>query len=235
MCGKFTQMGTWAQVHEYASLLKATVSDDVRVFTPMRPVPVVHLDESGARIISPMVWGYTDRRREGHRVPRHMHARGETVDRLPTFAGAFRYRRGVTFATSFNEGKELDVFYDNGAPAGKKWTQQWTARPKDNKPIIIGVVYDMFDVGRGDEFEYVQVTTPANVLISTITDRMPLLLREDDLELWLGELRAPIEDVMALIKTFAFDEGWDLTVEDPAKKPPRPRSPKPKRDEPGLF
>jgi putative SOS response-associated peptidase YedK len=236
MCGKFTQMASWAEVVEYANLFGASVNDSERLFTPMRAVPVVHLnDGQPPRLATPMVWGFTDRKRNGFRVPKHMHARGETVDRLPTFAEAFRYRRGITFAKTFNEGKEIDVLYDDGTPNGKKWTQQWVMKPKDGKPIIIAVIYDMFhvDPARGDEFEFVQVTTPANASIEPITDRMPLLLREEDVALWLGETNGSIEDVKALIKTFEFDPAeWDIIIEDPSKKPPRPRKPKPKTPEP---
>ena len=41
MCGKFTQMASWAEVHAYSSLLSARKNDDEeRTFTPMRSVPV---------------------------------------------------------------------------------------------------------------------------------------------------------------------------------------------------
>lgn len=241
MCGKFTQMASWSDAREYADLFKATVNDDVKVFTPMKAIPVVHLDDDGERMVTPMTWGFTDRRADGRRIPKHMHARGETVDSKTTWSDAFRYRRGFTWAYSFNEGEEVDVTYDDGTPTGKKWTRQWTIKRKDGKPLIIGVIYDVFDVGRGAEYEFVQVTTPPNELIAKITDRMLLLLNEEDLDLWLGALRAPLEDVKELIKTTEFNpEEWEISVEDPSKKPPRPRKPKPKtpsRPDPqgGLF
>lgn len=65
---------------------------------------------------------------------------------------------------------------------------------------------------------------------------MPLLLREKDIPLWLGETGAPIEDVKALIKTYEFDPAeWDISIEDPSKKPPRPRKPKSTKQQPDLF
>ncbi|MES2436187.1 MAG: hypothetical protein V4586_20425 [Pseudomonadota bacterium] len=86
------------------------------------------------------------------------------------------------------------------------------------------MINDQFDVGRGPECEFVQVTVPANQLISAITDRMPLLLEgDDDIALWLGEGRAPIEEIMALIRTREFSSDWEMDVEDPSKKPPRPK------------
>ena len=224
MCGKFTQMASWREVHEFSNLFAARVDDEVRTFTPMRAVPVVHLDRNGERVITPMNWGFTDRRGDGRRTPKHMHARGETVHQLRTFTEPFHLRRGITFAKTFNEGREVPLAYEDGERTGKSWTQQWSIRHKEGRPAIIGVIYDQFDVGRGPECEFVQVTVPANQLISAITDRMPLLLDgDDDIALWLGEWRAPIEEVMALIRTREFSSDWEMDVEDPSKKPPRPK------------
>jgi putative SOS response-associated peptidase YedK len=80
MCGKFTQMASWAEVYEYANLFGARPNDEVKTFTPMRVVPVVHLGADGERLVTPMTWGFTDRKPEGRRKPDVMHARGETVD-----------------------------------------------------------------------------------------------------------------------------------------------------------
>lgn len=41
---------------------------------------VMHLDRNGDRIITPMNWGFTDRAADGRRTPKHMNARGETVN-----------------------------------------------------------------------------------------------------------------------------------------------------------
>lgn len=213
MCGKFTQMASWREVHDFSDLLQARIDDEVRVFTPMRAVPVVHLDGNGDRVVTPMTWGFTDRTAEGRRIPRHIHARGETVHQLRTFREAFHARRGVTFVKTFNEGREIPTM-KSGAPAGRTRTEQWTLRPRDGKPAIIGVIYDRFDVGRGAEYEFVQITVSANQLIATITDRMPLLLDEDDLSLWLGEDRAPIDDVLELVRTREMGPEWEMGVEN---------------------
>ncbi len=228
MCGKFTQMASWAQVHDYADLFKAAVTEEVKVFRPRSAVPVVHLNDYGERVATPMMWGFSEDRDAEKRVPRHMHARGETVDAKSTWREAFHKRRGFTWAQTFNEGEELPILDDDGNPTGKTWTRQWVMRRKDGRPLIIGVIFDVFDAGRGAEYEFVQITTPANAEIAKITDRMLLLLDENDLELWLGELRAPIEDVKELIRTHEFNPNeWEITIEDPDKKPPRPRRSKP--------
>ena len=47
MCGKFTQMASWREVHEFSNLFAARVDVEVRTFTTMRAVPVVHMDSNG--------------------------------------------------------------------------------------------------------------------------------------------------------------------------------------------
>ena len=66
---------------------------------------------------------------------------------------------------------------------------------------------------------------------------MPALLDEDEIELWLGELRAPLEDVKSILRTREFDPAeWDIGPEDPTKKPPRPRKKgRSEIDKPDLF
>lgn len=69
--------------------------------------------------------------RVGYRKPKHMHARGETVDQKSTWSDAFRYRRGFTWAHTFNESEEVPVLYDDGTPSKKTWTRQWTIKRED--------------------------------------------------------------------------------------------------------
>lgn len=215
MCGKFTQMIEWSELVRISDLLgkPSDVAAPVRTLTPMRSAIVVHLGGDGQRIATPMTWGFTDREAHGRRKPRHMHARGETVDRLPTFADAFHERRGIVPVVTFNEGKEIAALGRDGKPNGKTKTQQWTIEPQTRKQLFIGVIFDEFDVGLGLEREFVMVTTSPNALIGQITDRMPLVLAEDDLPLWLGELRAPIEDVLALIRTRESGQDWSMQPE----------------------
>lgn len=97
------------------------------------------------------------------------------------------------------------------------WTQQWVIRHKEGRTAIFGVIFDFFDNGRGPEFEFVQITVPPNKMLAPITERMPLLLADEDTGLWLGKDRAPIEEVMALIRTRAFGSAWEMEIEDPSK------------------
>lgn len=105
--------------------------------------------------------------------------------------------------------------------------------------LYSGLLLTSSTTGAEFEFEFVQITVPPNEMLAQITERMPLLLADEDTGLWLGEDRAPVEEVMALIRTRELGSDWETEIEDPTKKPPRPRRPKstrpPSAPEPDLF
>ena len=106
----------------------------------------------------------------GNRRPharKHIHARAETVDRLPSFRAAFAQRRGLVVVSSFNEGREI-------TPTR---TEQHVITPP--APIAIAVIWD------GAPPCFAMVTVPPNALIATLTDRMPAVLAAEDWDRWL--------------------------------------------------
>jgi len=115
---------------------------------------------------------------------------------------------------TFNEGEEQ--------PNGR--TKQWTIRPKDRKPIAIAGIWEEWEGESESCPTFIQVTTPANALISKITDRMPAILRQEDWPVWLGEKDATFAEVKSLLRTFDDEGKWELREQSAAKaaKPPSP-------------
>lgn len=218
MCGKFTQMATWAEVVAFSRPLTATPEGGpVTVSTPMRLAKVMRVGEDGGRELAPMRWGFSKPENPSFK-PDHMHARAETIDTRLTFAEAFAERRGIVMVETFNEGEQL--------PSGK--TQQWVIRPKDRKPIAIAVIWEEWVGDAGSEPTFVMVTVPPNALIARITDRMAAILRQEDWAMWLGEDDAPLKKVKALLQTFDDAGNWEMTEQAPAK--PAKTSPKAQGD-----
>ncbi len=207
MCGKFTQMASWAEVVAFSRPLTAIPDGEpVTVSTPMRIARVMRLGEDGGRELAPMRWGFSKPGNPSFK-PDHMHARAETIDTRPTFAGAFAERRGLVLVETFNEGEQL--------ASGK--TRQWVIRPKDRKPVAIAVIWEEWAGDAGSEATFVMVTVPPNPLIARITDRMPAILPQKDWAVWLGEADAPLRDVKALLRTFDDEGNWELAEQAPAK------------------
>lgn len=205
MCGKFTQLASWRELVAFSEPL--TEDAEIITATPMRMAYILRLDESGAREMAEMRWGFSDRRAQNPSRPKHMHARAETIDTLPTFADSFARRRGILIVRNFNIGEEL--------PNGK--TKQWVITPKDKKPLAFAVIYEEWENGDQRLSTFVQVTVPANLLIAPLTDRMPALLAEQDWPLWLGERAAHLAEVKDLLRTFDDAGAWSMEEQAPKR------------------
>lgn len=218
MCGKFTQMASWREVHAFSQPLVLKVTGDaIETATPMRMAHILRLDDTGERVIVPMRWGFSRRGAVAPVRPDHMHARAETVDQLPTFRNAFARQRGILLVHTFNEGEEL--------PNGK--TKQWVITPKDGEPIAIAVVCEEWRRGEEQLWTFVQVTTPANQLITPLTDRMPAILPRASWPLWLGETDATAAQIKGILTTFEDEGRWEIAPQTraPAKtRPPHSQS-----------
>jgi putative SOS response-associated peptidase YedK len=106
MCGKFTQMASWQEVHAFSQPFVSKPGDEEVVFTPMRFPKIMRLNAEGQRELVPMRWGFAGKDEPNPNRPKHMHARCETIDKLPTFKGPFEKRRGILMVHTFNEGEE---------------------------------------------------------------------------------------------------------------------------------
>lgn len=214
-------MMSWREVCDLSDLVgraETAPFDETVIGTPMRLCQVIHLDGVGARINSAMRWGFADARAKSPLDrPRHMHARAETIEQLPTFARAFALSRGILLTKTFNVGQEL--------PNGK--TVQHTITPRDGKPIAIAVIWEKWENrSEGTLLTFVMVTTPPNPLIATVADRMPAILQPEDWPLWLGETDASLEQVKSVLRTYIGD--WDMAEQ---KKPGRQTA----SPQPALF
>ena len=226
MCGKFTQMYSWAEVHEFSNLLDGSrpgdgdggadsslraANDGEETITPMRNARVVGLDGAGKRQVVDMRWGWPDRwSAVPMDRPKHMHARAETIDTLKTFRGSFAARRGILIVRTFNVGEDV----------GKKVVQH-VLTPRDKNPLGLAVIWDEVPTREGESVPaFVMATTLPCPLIATVTDRMPAVLPPEQWAAWLGETDAPLEAVKGVLVPYKGE--LDMTRQP--KAPPKPRS-----------
>ncbi|MBS0251612.1 MAG: hypothetical protein JSR78_11185 [Proteobacteria bacterium] len=114
-------MSSWREVHAFSQPLVMTgAPDEIVVSTPMRFANIIRVNATGEREVVSMRCGFAGKGDANPARPKHMHARSETVDRLPTFANVFAHGRGILVVHTFNEGEEL--------PNGK--TKQWFITPQ---------------------------------------------------------------------------------------------------------
>lgn len=201
MCGKFSQFLSWGEVLDFSQPLLPAPGETPVTVTPMRRAHVLTLDSEGRPCCREMIWGFVE---DGS--PRHIHARAETLDRRPTFREAFNQARGVIIVASFNEADE---------PRPGR-IRQWVIAPEDGGALAIAVVFRKQEIFQGVDLGFVQVTTRASPLISRVSDRMPAVLRSEDIRAWLGESAGAPVDRLSLLQPYESADGWSLTPESEA-------------------
>jgi putative SOS response-associated peptidase YedK len=206
-------MMSWRELVHLADLI-GVGNVETETVTPMRPATVLTLDEAGQRKAVKMRWGMVARSaKDPFSGTKHIHARAETIDTLPTFREAFQRRRGLVVVSTFNEGKEITP----------RKTEQHVITPRDGKPLAIAVVWERWTKhNEGELLTFAMVTVPANALIGTITDRMPAIVAPEDWPIWLGEEPASLDDVKAVLKTVEGD--WDMRPQTKTPPPPKPNA-----------
>jgi putative SOS response-associated peptidase YedK len=216
MCGKFTAMFSYAEVHAFSKPLNrdpdeaAAERDQEVTFRVMSNIPVLVWDkDAGGRRVVAMRWGFPHR--SDWRRPDPIHARSETIEEKKTFRDAFLDgQRGIVLVKTFNE-----------APDVPGPTIQHTITPDTNKTGI-AMIWRRFDIGAAAPLiACVMVTVPANKLIATLpTDRMPAILDPADWDKWIGQEPATVDELKGMLKTV---EGvnWRMTKEERQAKTKR--------------
>ena len=133
---------------------------------PTQPIPIVRLQE-GARHFALVRWGLLP---SWVKDPKNfallINARGESVTEKPAFRNAMKRRRCLIPADGFYEWK----------PAGRR-KQPYYIRAKSGAPFAFAGLWETWTGPNGEEVDTATiVTTRANRMLSSIHDRMPVIV-----------------------------------------------------------
>jgi putative SOS response-associated peptidase YedK len=105
-----------------------------------------------------------------------INARAETAAEKPSFRSAFKHRRCLVLA---------DGFYEWQRQQGKK--QPFYFRLQDGQPFAFAGLWETWQSSSNEEITSCTIlTTAANELLQPIHDRMPVILEQQDYDLWLN-------------------------------------------------
>lgn len=155
---------------------------------PTQPTLIVReLDKR--RVASLVRWGlvpfWADDISIGNRM---INARSETVAEKPAFRAAFRRRRCLVPADGYYEWQTRD---------GRK--QPWFITPADGRCFALAGLWEHWQRD-GNELETMSLMTcAANQTLSTIHDRMPVVIAREDYARWLA-LDTPAVQLQSLLK-----------------------------------
>lgn len=143
-----------------------------------------------------------------------INARSETAVEKPSFRGPMRHRRCLVPA---------DGFYEwTGRPGSK---QPHLVRLKSRRLFAMAGLSDHWLGADGSELETMAIlTTAANGDMAQLHDRMPVVLNEDDFDLWLDCRPGTAEPAASLLRPLK-DGLIDVTPVSPKLNNPRAEGP----------
>ncbi|KXS31496.1 MAG: Uncharacterized protein AWT59_2363 [Candidatus Gallionella acididurans] len=188
MCGRFTINSSPAKLKEhFATAIEPDLKPRFNI-APSQTVPVVHLDESGNRVFTFAQWGLIPSWVKDPKKLQHpINAKAETAAIKPMFRHAYRKGRVLVPA---------DGFYEWATKDGK---QPYLIKLRDGAPMGMGGLLEHWQGPEGDVTTFTILTTNANLLMETIHDRMPVIIRPEDYATWLGTNFTDIIKIHAMV------------------------------------
>jgi len=161
---------------------------------PTQPVPVVRQHpKEPVRQLSLMKWGLIPNwARDPSIAASTINAKSETAAVKPAFRDPLRFRRCLIPADGFYEWKS------QGAAK-----QAYCFELNDGELFAFAGLWDGWKNAEGHWIRTFSIlTTTSNAVISTIHDRMPVILHRESYDQWLDPAMANVEVVTELLKPY---------------------------------
>jgi len=170
MCGRFFFEGDLEEVIRKFSIDILDEKDrDYGEIFPSNEFPIVY--NKGNVSLAHYRWGFS----APYMKNLIINARLETLDSKPMFKGAFKERRCLI---------PLNYYFEWKLDDGKKKKHKIFMENQDL--FYMAGLYGSFNDKKGEPYQgFTIITKNASPSISEIHDRMPLILEDDKLELWL--------------------------------------------------
>ena len=177
MCGRFARIIPLAQIIEQFEIDTA-LSDLAASYNIAPGTEVAAIVIDGGKKLVTFKWGLVPSwAKEASIGNRMINARAETLKQKPSFRNALKKRRCLIIASGFyewkKEGKEKVPVYirlkNDSLFTFAGLYEFWKAPPPDGRTIGTCTI----------------ITTEANSLLKSIHDRMPVIIKKEDHELWL--------------------------------------------------
>lgn len=136
-------------------------------FCPSEKAPVI-TGRKDMLLLEEMQWGFPHQDKKGLLI----NARCEGIGEKKTFGESVRRRRCVIPASGYFEwdSRKNKVAFSR----------------EDHKPVYMAGIYDLVD----NVERFVVITTEANESVSNVHDRMPLILEENEIDMWIYDDKA---------------------------------------------
>ncbi|HEY7535528.1 MAG TPA: SOS response-associated peptidase, partial [Thermodesulfobacteriota bacterium] len=127
-----------------------------------------------------------------------INARAETITQKPSFKNSFKAKRCLVLADGFYE-------WDKNEKKGSKIPYRFVLRSRE--PFAFAGLWDVCKNPEGEVLlTFTIITTEANNLIRPIHERMPVILSDEDEDLWLDQDIDDLDKLLSLLVPFPGDQ-----------------------------
>ena len=171
MCGRYAlDADIDFLINQYKAIIGKTKFEGSSEIFPTNTVPIIR--ELEDRQLDILKWGFMPSFTKRPLI----NARAETIDIKPTFKNSFINKRCIIPATSFFEWEKVQ---------DKKIKRRISI---NNKLFSIAGLYNTFHDNEGKEYEaFTMLTINANQEMKHIHERMPVILSNEDIDIWLDK------------------------------------------------
>lgn len=177
MCGRYTLTTPSIEIMKRFGIDQIPFDYQPRYnIAPGQMVPAI-ISDSGTNRIGQLKWGFIPSWAKDEKMAGNMiNAKAETVHEKSAFKHAFQRKRCIILADGFYEWKQT--------PNGK---QPMRITLKSGDIFGMAGLYDTWTAPDGRKVHTCTIlTTKPNELMADIHDRMPVILRPEDEEVWLN-------------------------------------------------
>ena len=193
MCGRYTHLYTWKQLHRLLGLVSAETQMRMSYnVAPSQRATIVR-PESGGRVAEDLRWGLIPSWFKDSAIGnKTINARSETVATTPAYRSAFRKRRCVVPVSGFYEWQ----------PVGEgKRRLPWYITPVDDEPLTFAGLWEEWRESPDAQplRTFTILTTTPSAMMSRIHHRMPVVLEVNGLDEWLDPSIEDVDRLQALL------------------------------------
>jgi putative SOS response-associated peptidase YedK len=192
MCGRFALLTHTEALIERFGVEEVIKRPEPRYnIAPSQNVTVVV--QRGARQLTEMHWGLIPSWAKDVSVGNRMiNARAESIAERPAFRAAFKKRRCLIISDGFYEWRKV----------GKVKTPMHI-RLKSREPFAFAGLYEYWKTKSGKMLESCAiVTTTPNEIMTSIHNRMPVILDAEKEEEWLNPENQNVSDLIQMLKPY---------------------------------
>lgn len=190
MCGRYsitTPVEAMRRMFNFQGLPNLGANYNV---APTNAVPVVRLKD-GARDIAMMRWGLVPSWAKEIRPKPLINARAETITEKPSFRGPYRHHRCLVPADGYYE-------WRTDRSGGK---QPYYIHRADGQMFAMAGIWTDWMAPDGSEIDTMAIiTTQANDQLKSLHHRMPVMIEDENFDLWLeatGENNPQVDALLA--------------------------------------